>query len=62
MATRDILRAAGLAAILGLGAPLLAACEEQGPAEEAGEAVDDAAEDAGDAMEDTGEELQEQAD
>jgi hypothetical protein len=30
----------------------LSACEEQGPAEEAGEAVDDTAEDAGDAVED----------
>jgi hypothetical protein len=30
----------------------LAACEDQGPAEEAGETIDDTAEDAGDAVED----------
>jgi hypothetical protein len=30
----------------------LAACEDQGPAEEAGEAVDDTVEDTGDAVED----------
>lgn len=33
-------------------AGVVAACEEQGPAEEIGEAVDDAAEEAGDAVED----------
>ncbi|WP_170165440.1 lipoprotein [Thiohalobacter thiocyanaticus] len=31
----------------------LAGCEQQGPLEEAGEAVDDKVEDAGDAIEDT---------
>lgn len=31
----------------------LSACEEQGPAEEAGEAVDETVEGAGDAIEDT---------
>lgn len=30
----------------------LSACEEKGPAEETGEAIDDAVEDAGDKMED----------
>lgn len=37
-------------ALSGFG--LLAACDNQGPAEEAGEAIDDSIEDAGDAMED----------
>jgi hypothetical protein len=40
------------AAVLVPLAGALAACEEQGPVEEAGETVDDAAEDAGDAVED----------
>lgn len=31
---------------------LIAACDNQGPAEEAGEAIDDSIEDAGDAIED----------
>jgi hypothetical protein len=33
------------------GALSLSACEEQGPAEEAGETIDDTVEDAGDAVE-----------
>ncbi len=32
----------------------LAACEQQGPAEEAGEAIDDAVDEAGDAVEEAG--------
>ena len=40
--------------IVGLFAGGLVACEEQGPAEEAGEAVDNAVDDAGDAVEDAG--------
>jgi len=38
-------------AVLGLGGAL-GACDDSGPAEEAGEAVDDAVEDTGDAIED----------
>lgn len=55
MSTWDVLRAGGLAIALGLGAPLLAACEDQGPAEEAGEAIDETGEEAGEAVEDAGE-------
>lgn len=44
---------------LGLG---LAACEEQGPAEEAGEAVDEAGEEAGDAIEDAGDAVEDAGD
>ncbi|TVS09000.1 MAG: hypothetical protein EA423_00645 [Phycisphaerales bacterium] len=37
----------------------LTACQEQGPAEQAGERVDEAAESAGEAVEDAGEAIQE---
>lgn len=48
-------------AILAVGffAIALAACEEQGTAEQAGEAVDNAAEEAGEALEDAGEAAEE---
>lgn len=47
------LRASALAILLALGAGgLLAGCDD-GPAEEAGEAIDDTVDDAGDAIEDT---------
>ncbi|WP_290653667.1 hypothetical protein [Aquisalimonas sp.] len=36
-----------------LGGTALSGCDDQGPVEEAGEAVDDAGEDTGDAVEDT---------
>lgn len=44
---------------LGLFAITLSACEEQGPAEEAGEAIDNTAEEAGEAMEDAGDAAEE---
>lgn len=40
----------------------LAACDENGTAEEAGEAIDDAAEEAGDAAEDAADEVEESTD
>lgn len=40
----------------------LAACEDQGPAEETGEAIDDATEEAGEDLEEAGEGIQERAD
>mgnify|MGYP007049512717 CR=1 FL=1 len=56
------MRHLALALFLGLGTLGLAGCEDnEGPAEEAGEAVDDAAERAGDALENTGERIQQQA-
>ena len=39
----------------------LIACDDQGPAEEAGENIDDAAEDAGESMEELGEDMEESA-
>jgi hypothetical protein len=48
-----------LALLLGLGTFGLAACEDnEGPAEEAGEAIDNAGERAGEALEDAGENIQ----
>jgi hypothetical protein len=46
-------------AALALALPALAACDDPGPAEEAGRTVDDAAAGAGEALEDAGEEVQE---
>lgn len=40
----------------------LAACDEDGPAEEAGEAIDDAAEEAGEAAEDAADEVEDSTD
>lgn len=51
-------RRAILAAAVAVGATGLAACESQGPMEEAGESVDDTVNDAGDALEDAGDETE----
>lgn len=48
--------------LLFAGGGLLAGCDNQGPAEETGEAIDDAVDDAGDAMEDAGDEIEDAAD
>lgn len=45
--------------IVGLFAGALVACEEQGPAEQAGEAVDNATEEAGEALEEAGDAAEE---
>ena len=47
-----------LAMLLGLGTLSLAACEEDGPAENAGESIDNATDDASNSMEDAGEDMQ----
>ncbi|MCH8550847.1 MAG: hypothetical protein LAT62_02855 [Natronospirillum sp.] len=47
------LRAIALAALLALGAGGLVAGCDSGPAEDAGESIDDAVDDTGDAIEDT---------
>ena len=48
--------------LLGLGTAGLAACEQnEGPAERAGESVDNAASSAGKAIENTGEKIQQKA-
>ncbi len=47
------------AVMLALGSVLfVTGCQDQGPAEEAGEAIDDAMEDAGEAMEDAEDDLE----
>ncbi|MBL28370.1 MAG: hypothetical protein CMM50_12570 [Rhodospirillaceae bacterium] len=56
--TRAMLRIA----LLGLTVGWLAACDEEGPAEKAGEAIDNAVEDAGDAVEDAGDAIEDTAD
>lgn len=60
------LRALALALVLGLGTVGLAACDDPGPAEEAGgdagAAIDDAMDSAGEAAEDAGEAVQEAVD
>ena len=49
-----------LVSMLAIGtlAGMLAACEQDGPAEELGEAVDESAEDVGEAIDEAGEEAQ----
>ena len=44
------------------GGAVLTGCEDQGPAEEAGEEIDEAVEDAGDAVEDAADEIEEETD
>ena len=56
------MRKLALALCLGLGTFTLAACEDnEGPAERAGESIDNAAERAGEAIENSGERIQEEA-
>ena len=56
------MRKLALVCCLGLGTLGLAACEEQeGPAERAGESIDNAVERAGEAIENSGERIQEKA-
>lgn len=42
--------------------PVLVGCDDEGPAEEAGEKIDDAAEEAGDKLEDVGDTLEDKTD
>jgi len=59
------LRRAVFGAFLVLGVPLLAACDNEGPAERAGEAIDDTAKSVakqtGEAMENVGKAIQEKS-
>lgn len=50
------------ALMLALSVGMLAGCEEQGPAEEAGEEIDEAVEEAGDEMEEASEEVEDEID
>ncbi|SHF76469.1 hypothetical protein SAMN02745148_03481 [Modicisalibacter ilicicola DSM 19980] len=57
----SMLRKVGLALLMVLLMGGVAACDDQGPAEEAGENIDEAAEEAGDSVEEMGEEIQDSA-
>ncbi|OLO02821.1 MULTISPECIES: hypothetical protein [Salinicola] len=58
----DLLKKMAMAMLLGLMAFGVVACDnDEGPAEEAGESVDNAVDNAGDAMDDAGDEMQEQS-
>ncbi|APX91709.1 hypothetical protein BWR19_01405 [Halomonas sp. 1513] len=56
-----MLRKLGLAVLMAMVLGGVAACDDQGPAEEAGENIDDAMEDAGEGMEELGEDIQDSA-
>ena len=55
--TMDMIRRALAISMIGVFAGLLGACEEQGPAEEVGEAIDDTAGEAGEAVEELGDKV-----
>ncbi len=57
----SVLRKLGLALMIALMLGGVVACDDQGPAEEAGENVDNAMEDAGESMEEMGEDVQSSA-
>lgn len=60
--THHTLLMLSLALTLLLGGGVLVGCEDQGPAEEAGEQIDETAEEAGDAMDDAADEVEESVD
>ncbi|WP_136248631.1 hypothetical protein [Halomonas borealis] len=53
MTTQSMLRKIALASFIGMMAFGLAACEEEGPAEQAGENIDETMNDAGESMDET---------
>ncbi len=59
----DVLKKLGLALLVGMLAAGLAGCQDDdpGPAEEAGQELDDAMEDAGEGVEEMGESIQDAA-
>lgn len=70
---RQLLRQLALSLLIGMTALGLAACEEEGPAEQAGESIDESveemeqsidesAEEMGDSMEEMGDEMEQAAD
>ena len=58
MLTRKTVATVAFALAAGIG---LAACEEEGPAEQVGESIDESVEEAGEAVEEAGEEVQDSA-
>jgi hypothetical protein len=61
LAQRRRRKLAGMAALSCAGLLALAACEDEGPAEQMGETIDDSAEEVGEAIEEVGEEAQDAA-
>jgi len=63
--TRSGLRRVTLGVVLALGLPLIAACDNEGPAERAGEKIDNSVSEAtkqtGEAMQDVGRAIQEKS-
>jgi len=57
----EMMRKLGLALLIGMLSAGLVACEDEGPAEEAGENIDESMEDAGEEMEEMGDEMEEAA-
>ncbi|WP_447894446.1 hypothetical protein [Vreelandella sp. GE22] len=57
-----LLKKLTLALLMGLMLGGLAACDDQGPAEEAGESIDDSMESAGESIEEMGESIEDSAD
>lgn len=59
----DLMKKMGMVMMLGMMAFGVVACDnDDGPAEKAGESVDNAVDDAGQAMEDAGNDIQDKAD
>ncbi|MEQ6918651.1 hypothetical protein [Halomonas aquatica] len=56
---REMMRRLGLALLITMLGVGLAGCEEQGPAEQAGEKIDESMEEMGEGMEEMGEKMQE---
>lgn len=59
--TTQLAKKLAIALFMALMAGGLVACDDQGPAEEAGENIDDAAENAGESMEELGEDMEDAA-
>ena len=59
--TTEIAKKLAIALFMALMAGGLVACDDQGPAEEAGENIDESTEDAGESMEELGEDMEEGA-
>lgn len=58
---KDLMRKLGLALLMALMLGGVVACEDKGPAEKAGENIDNAVDDAGDSVEDMGDDIQDSA-
>lgn len=61
MEKRHLLRKLGLALMIGMLGAGLAACEEEGPAEQAGESIDESVEEMGEGVEEMGDDLEQAA-